>query len=303
MGILGIPADETEPASFEEFNICFPDGSAGYFTRVAARLGLKCGLIGRIGDDRFGKLLMEDFKASGVDVRYMQVERGGLTGVCMYLITKDGRKICFGNKLYPMFDVVIDGIEPHYIKSARLLFLGGYLLLRKIRGKPAESLLNYARDAGIVTAIETQMSITEDWSIPEEILRLLDILLSNEHEALEITGCSTIEEAARQFSDLGVRTVAIKLGPKGCHVREGNQALDVRGFRVGKIINTVGAGDAFDAGFVFGYLKRWNLRKTAEFANAVASMNIAKTGVEGIPTRIDEIEEYIASKRSIDPYE
>lgn len=279
----------------EAFTVFFGDGMAGYSSQVMSKLGLKCGLIGKIGNDRYGKLCFENLEEAGIDLQYIQIEKGTPTGVTYYIFSNNGEKRwAIPRTWLDSIDVMIDERYFGYIKSARHLFISGYLLLRKMLGNPTETLLKYAKKNALTISLDPQASFTGDWTIPANILSLLDILLVNKHEATKITGCSSVEESTERFKDLGCRgIIAIKMGDKGCYVRKDDLSLKVPAFKIPTIVDDIGAGDAFNAGFVYGYLKNWGLKKTAEFANAVAALSLREAGgVTGVPSSIDEIEKF-----------
>jgi sugar/nucleoside kinase (ribokinase family) len=113
-------------------------------------------------------------------------------------------------------------------------------------------------------------------------------------EAQAITGRTEPRDVARALQDAGVKTVALKLGEKGCYVLTPDGELSVPAFRIDAVDGT-GSGDAFDAGFLCGILKGWDLEKTARFANAVGAMCVKALGATAGARSIEETEAFLLS--------
>jgi sugar/nucleoside kinase (ribokinase family) len=122
------------------------------------------------------------------------------------------------------------------------------------------------------------MSVTGEWSKPfEGVLEHLDILLLDEAEAKNISRKRRTEDAVEALLSRGCATVAVKAGKMGCIVGERGRILWTKPFKT-RPISTIGPGDAFDAAFIYGALKRWTLEKIAEFSNVVAALSTTRLG-------------------------
>jgi sugar/nucleoside kinase (ribokinase family) len=130
-------------------------------------------------------------------------------------------------------------------------------------------------------------------------LPYLDYFIPSLEEAEMISGKSNPEEIADSFLEAGVKTAVIKLGSKGCFIK--NKAGDkyfIDSFKGIKAVDTTGAGDSFAAGFITGIVKGWDLYKCGKFANAVGAHCVMKVGAtSGIKT-IDEIQKFINSYKN-----
>jgi sugar/nucleoside kinase (ribokinase family) len=117
------------------------------------------------------------------------------------------------------------------------------------------------------------------------ILRSIDLLFLNEVEARLLVGIKNPEEAARRALKMGPKIVALKLGKKGCTILTKKGKIHSPAFDV-KVVDTTGAGDAFDAGFLASVVKGWDLKKAARFANAVGALSAMKVGARSaLPNR------------------
>lgn len=116
-------------------------------------------------------------------------------------------------------------------------------------------------------------------------LKFVDLLFLNEIEAKLLTDIKNIEKAAKHTLKMGPKIVALKLGKKGCIILTEEKKIYSSAFNV-KVADTSGAGDAFDAGFLTGVIKGWDLKKAARFANAVGALSTMKVGARSaLPNR------------------
>jgi len=126
--------------------------------------------------------------------------------------------------------------------------------------------------------VDPQMSSTGAWGQPfKGLLEHVDLLLLDEEEARRISGRNRISDAVERLLKEGTRLVAVKLGAKGCMIGCADHIYRIGAHSV-KPVSTIGAGDAFDAAFIFGYLKNWSVEKTGRFANVVAAISTTQYG-------------------------
>lgn len=273
-GVTRIPSDWSEICKIDHVGV-YAAGSAGYFVQCLSRLGEKCRIVGKIGEDRFGDFINKELKNEGVSVEYVKTSSTEETEITVILIFKNGKKIQF---VTPIPKLTINDINLDCLENAKHLHFSGYLLFPEMWGKPAEKMLKYAKENGLTTSLDPQASITGEWtSAFDDMLNYVDLLLLDEMEAKNITGCSSIKEASRKLLETGPRIVAVKLGKNGCYVNDGKNEIKAPAYKVDSV-STVGAGDAFDAGFIYGFINNWGLDKTAKFANAVAALSTTKFG-------------------------
>jgi sugar/nucleoside kinase (ribokinase family) len=185
------------------------------------------------------------------------------------------------NELFSAADVPED-----LLASASIVYAGGTYLLPRFDGEGAAGIFRRARALGKRTAMDVTWDVTGRWlSVIEPCLPHLDFFMPSIREAERIAGTSDPAGIAGFFEARGVGTSVVKLGEKGCHVKaRGEPGFFVPAFRT-EVVDTTGAGDSFVAGFLAGLLRKWDLRRSAAFACAVAALNITKLGATGgIPT-------------------
>jgi len=275
-------------------------GSAGYFAVASARLGAKCGLIGSVGDDVYGRFMLKELKRARVKP-YITVERGEKSGICVSIVRDDGER-AFVSYLGNLSKLSLADVEQHmgHISQASALYYGGYFWLPNLMGEKTKKILGEASKKGVITSFDTGWD-PEGWkpSIIVEILSVLenvDIFLPNFEESRKITGCNSPEDASEKLLKYGPQLVAIKLGPQGCLIKSAEETVRANGFKV-KVFDTTGAGDAFNAALMLGFLKRWSLERTANFANATGALTVSMRGkgAERFPT--SEMVENFLEKR------
>ena len=145
-------------------------------------------------------------------------------------------------------------------------------------GEPVASLLKTAQEAGVTTCVDTVWDATGRWmELMAPLFPHTDLFLPSLAEAVEITGRTEPPDVAAALLDLGVKTVALKMGEEGSYVRTADTELRVPAYDV-DVIDGTGAGDAFVAGFICGHLAGWDLARTTRFANAVGALCTTGTG-------------------------
>lgn len=240
--------------------------SSAIFACGPARLGLKVVFIGVCGDDIFGHFMLTEMSKRGVDISNVVILPGGQTGLSVIL----NRPFVSGSQPSAQGDRAIlthsgliaalipDDVTDNLLCQARHLHVGSYFLQTAIQpGLPA--LFKYARLLGLTTSLDTNWDPSGEWRGFDELLRLTDIFLPNENEALAVSGVSTLKAALKILSQIS-QVVAVKCGGRGALVARGDETARAPALLV-QVVDTVGAGDTFDAGFLYGWLSGWSLEK------------------------------------------
>jgi ribokinase len=160
--------------------------------------------------------------------------------------------------------------------------MGSYFLQSALQPGLGE-LFRRARNHGSTTSLDTNWDPTNGWERLGEILPPTDVFLPNENEALAISHEKEVEKAIRNLGGES-RTIVVKLGDRGGMAYQSNEFVAAPSLGV-KVVDTVGAGDSFDAGFLCGYLNRWELQKSLRLAcvcGALSTQNVG--GTDGQPT-------------------
>ena len=253
----------------------FTAGSAGYVAQCYAKLGGRTAIVARIGDDQAGQIILDGFRQSQVSTRYLIVDNYARTEVSTVLVYNNGNKTSIISEVPPLDSRLLD---LRFLNETKALHIGGYLLIPSLWGNNIRGILRRASRADVIVSLDPQMSATRQWSKAfRGICEQLHVLLVDEVEAIRISGKRNLLNAIEHLHRNGVQIVAVKAGRKGCVVSEGGKLCTVKALKA-KVVSTIGAGDAFDAAFMYGVLKKWHLEKVAQFSNAAASISTTQLG-------------------------
>ncbi len=247
--------------------------SSAIFACGAARLGLKVAFIGVCGDDGFGRFMLDEMRTRGVNISNVIVRSGGHTGLSVILNRGEDRAILTHSGL--IASLTAEEVTDDLLRQARHLHISSYFLQTALQsGLPR--LFARARSIGLTTSLDTNWDPSGEWRGFEAILQLTDVFLPNENEALALSGAST-PEAALQILSHKSQVVAVKCGIGGALACQGVNATRAPALPV-KVVDTVGAGDSFDAGFLYGWLNAWSLEKSLLLAVACGSLSTQAAG-------------------------
>lgn len=266
-------------------------GNAAIFSTNAAKLGLKTSLVGKVGDDEIGEMLLTKLKAGAVDISQVKLSKTSPTSVTLAIANGSGERSFF-HHFGANGELMLNDIDFKFLSKSKALLLCSYFLMPGLFGAPAITLLKRAKEKKLITFFDVAWDPSGKWSL-DDILTYVDVFIPNETEILKLSNQKNISSAVRKLLDVGVSMVAVKMGSSGCYVENNKgEKHRLKAHKV-KAIDTTGAGDAFNAGFVYGTLSGWDLKKIAEFANAAAAFSVTKLGGStGAPTRL-EVEDFI----------
>ena len=254
-------------------------GSCSLFACQAAKLGLRTGILGRVGDDAFGRLILDRLAGCGVETAHVMVDPSLKTGLGIALCREDDRAIL--TYMGSISAIQADDVTDEFLASARHLHYGSYFLHTGLMPH-APSILRRARRLGLTVSLDTNWDPAERWnSTLQETLSLVDLVFPNEQEALHISGAPALEDALAALIARGVPIVALKQGPRGALACDGRDTYhcSVEPACDG---DSVGAGDSFDAGFVAGWLGGLGIQECLELACACgAAVACAVGGLHG----------------------
>lgn len=262
--------------------------SSAIFACGAARLGLKAAFIGVCGDDVFGRFMLDEMSKRGVDIGHVIVRADGQTGLSVILNNQTDRAILTHPGL--VADLQASDISDSLLSKSRHLHVASYFLQTRLQpGLPG--LFRRAHSLGLTTSLDTNYDPTEQWLGFDELLSVTDVFLPNQTEALSITKSSDMETAATLLAEIA-RLVVVKLGADGAVACRQTDIFKSSSIPV-TVVDTVGAGDSFDAGFVYGYLNGWQIDKSLRLACVCGALSTQQAGgTNGQPT-LDEALRYV----------
>ena len=257
--------------------------SSVIFACGAARLGLRVAFIGVCGNDIFGRFMLDEMVRRGVDVSPVIVREDGKTGLSLILNRGADRAILTHSGL--MAALQASDIPDPLLQKARHLHVASYFLQTNLQPELPD-LFRRARALGLTTSLDTNYDPSERWIGFDELLAVTNVFLPNEKEALSLLRELDVNVAGEKLGSQ-VETLTIKLGVEGALGIYRGEKVRVQSIPV-NVIDTVGAGDSFDAGFLHGYLHKWSLEKSLQLACVCGALSTQRAGgTDGQPT-LDE---------------
>lgn len=267
---------------------------AGAETNVAigiCRLGHTAGWIGRVGDDELGRAVLFRLRGEGVDVKHARADTEAPTGLVIREQREVGpievayyRRGSAASRLSP------DDLDEAYIRNARRLHLTGITpALSATCRATVFAAAEIARSAGVEVVLDPNLRL-KLWSKEEaratlrDLASRADVLMPGADEAELLSGESDPEAGARALLRLGPRLVVVKTGANGCLAVSDSNRTEVAAMPLQRVVDPVGAGDAFAAGFHVGFFRQLSLEETLWLANRCGALAMTVTGdIEGLP--------------------
>jgi sugar/nucleoside kinase (ribokinase family) len=258
--------------------------SSAIFACGAARLGLRVAFAGVVGDDLLGRFCRAELLARGVDPVGLVVDPAQQTGMTVILQRADDRAML-------TFPGAIAALRtdqvPAELLQVRHIHVGGYFFQQGLwPGLPA--LFAAARARGSSTSLDPNWDPTGRWAGLDPVLAQTTIFLPNEAEACALAGSVGWQESLAALAQ-HVPTVAVKLGSAGAAAQQGDTLVRAAAPAV-HVVDTVGAGDSFNAGFVYGTLAGWSLDRCLALGIACGTLSArAAGGTAAQPTLVEAL--------------
>ena len=263
-------------------------GSACIFACQCAKLGLKTTGPGSAGNDSMGEFMLDCLKTSGVDTSHIR-ESQDKTALTLCL-TKTG-----GDRSILTYMGAMDTVKGQWLEEllpkTRHLHICSYYLLKNLQAEYPK-ILPKAKELGVTISLDTNWDPEENWDGGiKDILPYVDIFLPNENELMHIMGKNDIQEALKCAGE-HVPIIAVKCGEEGAYAyREGTVhkcgALKIT------VADTVGAGDSFNGGFIYGYLSGLSIEECLKAGTVCGSLNACYPGGTKGQPGIDKLQEYL----------
>lgn len=274
-------------------------GLGGCAANVAVdlkKLGVSVGVTGCVGDDFFGQFIEEALKREGVETGGIRRVPGYGTAATM-IVNVRGEDRRFIST--PGANVVFrtGDIPSQWLDAAKVLYIGGYLMMPGLESEDFAALLQNVRNRGATVVLDVVIMERKDFRpILKKVLPHVDYFLPNDDEGEIILGVSDPLEQARQFRMFGARNVIVTLGEKGC-LYVGEQGSFRAGVYPTTFVGGAGAGDAFDAGFIMGLLLNEPIEGCVKWGSALGASCVRAIGTtEGVFNR-EEAEAFLATHR------
>ena len=240
-----------------------------------ASLGNRVGFISCIGDDQFGQTALDRLRQAGVDVsKVLKKQDPGKTGLTVILQRDSWRNIL----TYPgtISDLRFEDLDLDYLSSSRHFHLSSFYLQRNLRPRVPE-LLKRLKAAGLTTSLDCNDDPAGLWENDlVDALRHIDVFLPNAREAMRITAQNSLEEAVERLTKL-VPVLVVKLGAKGALARRGAEQQFSPALKI-DVVDPVGAGDSFDAGFLHQFIRGADLQTCLDAGNLAGALSTTRPG-------------------------
>jgi ribokinase len=259
-------------------------GSAANTVVGLARLGCKVGFVGKVAEDREGKILLEEFRKESVDTKGVAVAKQGRSGTVMGFVDEKGERALY---IDPGANDQVQFDEKNRTYVSQTMFLHLTSFVGEESFQTQKKLVETIPEDVMVSFDPGALYARKGLAALESIVKRTFVLMPNAGELELLTGMADYRRGAEAMLKKGVKVVAVKLGSRGCYVTDGRQSRNVEAFKV-SVVDTTGAGDAFCAGFLYGLIKHKSLEECGRIGNFVASRCTTKMGARaGLPTLED----------------
>jgi sugar/nucleoside kinase (ribokinase family) len=260
--------------------------SACIFACGAARLGLRVLFLGKVGDDEFGRFMLQSMQSRQINTSNVKIDHHVRTGASIILNRGNDRAILTFPGAIPLLE--LEDIPLESLSQARHLHLTSYFIQDKLRPAVPE-LFAHARELGLTISLDTNYDPAGAWDGGlSDVLALTDVFLPNETEACAIAKRQNVDQAAAVLAER-IPLVVVKQGARGAVGFTGSQRVTQAALPI-EVVDTVGAGDTFDAGFLYGHLHGWDLDRCLQLGVACGSLSTrAAGGTTAQPTLVEAL--------------
>lgn len=279
-----LPAENTK---LEISNFTIQGGGPAATAMVTVRrLGARASYMGKVGDDDFGRRMMEELEREGVDISGVVVEKSATSQFAFIMVNP-----CNATRTILWTRGSVSPLEPEEINLDLVASAEG-LFIDDLEPKAALHAARFARARGIKVLIDAG-SLRPG---VRELLPYCDYIIASERFAKDISQSDEPIEALKSMSEFGPVASGVTLGERGCIFLADGRIVESPGFSV-EALDTTGAGDVFHAAFLFAALQGWDVERCCVFSNAVAALKCRSLGGRsGIPT-LGETLEFICRVR------
>ncbi len=294
-------------------------GSSANCAFGCARLGLKAAMLARVGDDHPGRFLRETLEGEGCDVSHVTTDRHRLTAlVVLGIKDRDTFPLIFYRENCADMAVDATDFDEAFIATAKALAITGTHLSTEHTYRVSNVALDYARRNDVRTVLDIDYRPVL-WGLTgkaegeirfiaadrvtahlQSVLPKFDLIIGTQEEFMIAGGGADIMASVRAVREVTKATLVVKRGPMGCAVIDGpipaslDDAYNYKGVQV-EVLNVLGAGDAFIAGFLKGWLNGADYDVCSRYANACGALVVSRHGcAPAMPTMV-ELEYFIAN--------
>ena len=261
-------------------------GVTANFCVGVARQGLRVAFFGGVGDDEEGVYLRKILQQENIEDKYLFTLKSRVTPVNIVMVTKDGEKSILQSEHMRLTLPSDELVSKEIIQESR------HLHLTAINYKTAFKAVKLAKELGLTTSLDLESQVVEEYhdDIPR-LLEFIDILLPNKRGAYELSQTNDPNETSKKLLEYGPKVIALTLGSDGVLLTTIKEQQLFNAFKIYNVIDTTGAGDAFNAGFVSAFLEDRSLAECVKRGQATSAIKIQGLGAQAaLPTKqmVDE---------------
>jgi sugar/nucleoside kinase (ribokinase family) len=273
--LYGLPAEMQTERELLASNFSATLGSSSAIVaHNAATIGARVAFTTLIGTDDFGRLAVDRLRTAGVDTSHTILHNTVATGVTILLPHGDQRHIL----TFPgtIAELTVADLDFDFLVQARHFHLSSLYLQQGLQaGLP--NLLRRLKQAGLTISLDTNDDPENRWGSPlSEVLPHVDVFLPSENEICRMTDCADLDDAIQALA-MKIPTIVVKRGRRGARVYEQGRTIDVDPLNVVPV-DTIGAGDSFDAGFLRAYLLSKDIVTCARAGNITGALSTQASG-------------------------
>jgi sugar/nucleoside kinase (ribokinase family) len=252
--------------------------SSAIFASNLSSLGPHVAFIGKVGEDNFAQVVLATLEGKNVDTSHIIKSTSLCTGATIVLNYDQDR----ANITYPgaMNDLRLEDIDFGFLSRARHMHFSNCFMQPGIRNE-LTNIFRRAKELGLTTSLDTQWDPEEKWDLPlEKLLTYVDVFLPNIQEFKFLTRSNTIEEGIKKLQHFA-HYIVIKNGSDGAMAWNGKDLIPQPAFKNDRVVDCIGAGDSFNAGFIKDFINKKPLKKCLETGALTGAINTTRAGGTG----------------------
>lgn len=261
-----------------------------------AKLNASAAVIGRVGQDIFGRFVRESLAADGVICDHIVESPDQQTSGTLVVNVK-GEDRRFVHAIGANAEFTCDELPLTLLQATRVLYFGGYCLAAFPTAERVAGLFKAAQAAGVTTVLDVVIPAEQEyWSRLKPVLPYTDVFLPNNDEACVITGLTDPVQQADAFHDAGARTVVVTCGRDGAILVSDKTRLRAGKYNV-DFVDGTGSGDAFVAGYIYGLLQGAETADCLRFGSALGASCVRSTGATAGVLRANELRQFVQNEQ------
>ncbi len=254
--------------------------STAIFAANVACLGARTAFAGMVGRDSFGSLVSESLRAKGVDTRFLIESPDYATGATLVMSYDEDR----ANLTYQgaMDHMGFDDLNPDIFRESRHIHISSVFMQSALK-RDFSRIFEAAESGGVTLSMDTQWDPKEEWDFDcAAILPHVDVFMPNETELKAITRTDDLSGAISRIRPYLRQVAVIKCGSRGSIlVKKDGEVSEMPSFLNSHVVDSIGAGDSFNAGFIYGYVKGMSLTECQRLGNLTGAVNTTAAGGTG----------------------